>query len=201
MVEVYRDHSKPYRDVAKSLGYQPSRHRFLRFPDNGSLDISPGEIAATQDLSRRPEMYRPARLFINVTDDRGYPVRALMVPEECRRLRSNGGNNYREVGPAREEEMFVVTVSGNQSSRWGLDILVLVDNPDSASRIAVVSANRILGFPGDLLIADPKKVSEAEFIKKGMELLNKGILPSDHIVRRVPALNQHAQRLGMINGS
>ena len=199
MVEVYRDHGKPYRVVARSLGIEPSRHRFIRFPDKGSLDVSDREKSATQDLSKIPEMYRRSSMLTNVTNDEGILMRVLVVPEECPDLRLNDG--WRDNMPAREEEMFLVTVTVGQSSRRGLDILVLVDNPDSASRIAVASANRILGFPRDLLIADPKKVSEAEFIKKGMELLNKGILPSDHIVRRVPALNQHAQRLGMINGS
>ena len=198
MVEVLRDNGMSYRRLARIHGIDPDRFRVIRLPAENSQGISPKERRAVSGLSKIPEMYRRSYILKDVTNDEGITLRALMIPEDCPTLQLDSDDVPRECTTVKEEEMFVVTVSIKKSLRRGLDILVLVDNAESASRIAMASADRILGFSRDLLIAVPNKVSREAFIKKGKQMLDDGILPSHHVVYKVPELRLHAQKLGFI---
>lgn len=189
MVEVLRGRGEHFRDFAQKMGIDSRLFgRSLRFnQEDSSARIREEEALMT--LQASPEFDQNSIFLTNVTYTDGAPIDVLLVPEGCPSLISAGESlsenlpNSQGILP-KEGETYVARAWKKGMPKNQMTILVLVDNPRSAFRIARRNASDMIGGGFRRAVGvDVSLVSPEEFIEIAKNLIDQGQELSDRILR------------------
>lgn len=100
-------------------------------------------------------------------------MKVLVFPQDARELLDTDAPDIQDLGMPKEGETYSVIV---ENVRWSkkTDILVIVDNPDSAKAIATRNVRERGWMKGDV-IATPRLLSPDEFIEYAKVKIDLGV--------------------------
>ena len=199
MVEVLSGRGEHFRDFAQERGLDPPLLRKgLRFNQVDPVARVREEEALTS-LRAFPNFDQESILLTNVTYTDGALIDVLLVPEGCpnlvpaRESLSENLLNSQGILP-KEGETYVAWVWPKDMSKNKTTILVLVDNPRSAYRIARREASDMIGEGFRRAVeVDVYLVSPEEFIEIAKNLIDQGQGLPDRILRFAD-LREYAQK-------
>lgn len=176
MVEIIRGRGQHFRDFSEQLGVEVAKYNIIFFRQ--ADDFSEGDIREPEVLKRLeslPELDRNSLLLTDVTATDGKPLHLLLVPrgapdlDPTREQSCVGG----QLPP--EGETFLVMVRKRRDPTRTFRLLVLVDNPTAAEKIAKRKASDTLGCLRLDLETEVSLLSQEEFYQEAKQQIDQGL--------------------------
>ena len=178
MVEKLNAEGRHYRDIVQIANLNEGFRKY-RFPQDGgySGDSCGVEQEALERLRKFPLYYNQSFLITEAVDTNGGPIEVLLVPKWCPELlavRHQQRHAYEARDIPKEGETYLARVWPKHRHADQQELLILVDNPDSANRIARRKGSEIFNSHREDVGVDVEQVSQAKFIETAKRQIDEG---------------------------